>query len=203
MRLANLDRAIDILETIVPIFGQHPSLNFLLAFGMYYGDREFDDVIHYTREAFAGVTERAKNIERASTSNSKPKEGFPKLQEWAKPAEFHAKNLLAYMAAQAGKYEIMAERFAEENYKNLDSMTYSNLWNNSDRVAFADTYGYVLMAIGARKSPIDVTAIQRAHRLLVEARSAARRLSLKDRRVAEVTIESHLRQAEKLLAQVR
>src|SRR5438128_7120913 len=34
-------------------------------------------------------------------------------------------------------------RWNQENYKNLDSMTYSNLWNNSDRVAFADTYGYV------------------------------------------------------------
>jgi hypothetical protein len=214
----NMDKGIDILAlqhcscllepTMKLALSRHPSLSFLLAFMMYYGDREFDETILNMREALLSVNERAEIIKRASAGVSNPKEDFADLQKWAMQSEMRVKNWLAYLAAQAGQNEVMAERFSKENYDRLDLAPYSSVLEETDRAEFTDTYGYVLMAFGARKSPIDATAIRLSHRLLVEAKSTAYRLFLQNKRKSEakaqkVIVESHLRQAEKLLAQIR
>jgi hypothetical protein len=199
----NLERAITTLEAGTKMgFGSHPSLDYVLALFMYYGDRDLEDVIIRASEARAAVVERAENIKRASAIDRKKETEFAALQKWYARSEMFVKNLLAYTAAQAGQRETMAALFAKENYERLHTGGGLQL-EDDDRVTFTDTYGYVLMAFGARKSPVDMVSIQLAHRLLVEAQAATRRLAERDRRVAAVLVESHLRASEKLLSQAR
>ena len=111
----------------------------------------------------------------------------------------HVMNDLAYVSAQAGKWELTAVRDAEENYLHRDEfMTLgSDAWA---RCTVMDTFGYVKMVFAAKRTgPVAAGTIEEAQRLFVDARSCAEiELTGAPRRAALATIDSHLRQAADL-----
>ena len=211
----NTEKSLAVLKEAVDKFKDDLILTFQYAHTAYFGEVEFDEVLAYADRSLKTVDNAAEKVRKAEEQNVLLKSLDPNKAEAVKEAEalkaryedgrVWVTNFIAYISAQAGVRERAALALAESNYQKLhdEKIVKRRTGVSADataRVTLIDTYGYVLLAFGARQTPRDLAAIRQAKVLFEEAKSEAAGLDARTKRLTTAVLDSHLRQAGKLLA---